>query len=67
MKTEIWIALSVYLLVAIVKKRPGLEVKPLQTSADSERHPFDNKTSISIALSDVGSQFDYIDDRNQQQ
>jgi hypothetical protein len=32
-KTQIWIAVSVYVLVAIVKKRLKLEREPLSTAA----------------------------------
>jgi hypothetical protein len=38
-KTQIWIAVSVYVLVAIVRKRLGLQASLYQIT-DSERHPF---------------------------
>ena len=37
-KTQIWIALAVYVLVAIVKEAAGPRRQPLQTSANPERH-----------------------------
>ena len=39
-KTQIWIAVSVYVLVAIARKRLGLEGKSLPNSTDSQRYPF---------------------------
>jgi hypothetical protein len=39
-KTQIWIAVSVYVLAAIVRKRLGLERKSLPDSTDSQRDPF---------------------------
>ena len=63
-KTQIWIALSVYVLVAIVKKRLGLDVslhKLLQVLSVT----LFEKMPISTALFDAGSQFDDIDDGNQ--
>jgi IS4 transposase len=39
-KTQIWIAVSVYVLVAIVRKRLGLEAKSLPNPTDSKRHAF---------------------------
>jgi Transposase DDE domain len=39
-KTQAWVALSVYVLVAIVKKQLGLRPEPVQNSADSQRHSF---------------------------
>ena len=65
-KTQIWIALSVYVLVAIVKKRLGLDVslhKLLQILSVT----LFEKTPISTIVFDVGSQFDQIDDGNQLQ
>ncbi len=66
MKTQIWIALSVYVLVAIVKKRLVLDVglyKLLQILSVT----IFEKTPISTAVLDVGSQFNDIDDGNQLQ
>jgi hypothetical protein len=63
-KTQIWIALSVYVLVAIVKKRLALDVtlyKLLQILSVS----LFEKMPISTAIFDVGSQFNDIDDGNQ--
>src|SRR6266550_860606 len=65
-KTQIWIALSVYVLVAISRKRLGLEAslhKLLQILSVT----LFEKTPISIAVFDIGSQFDLIDDGNQLQ
>ena len=66
MKTQIWIALSVYVLVAIAKKRLALDV-----SLDKLLHILSvtlfEKTPISIAVFDIGSQFDEIDNGNQLQ
>ena len=39
-KTQIWIAVSVYVLVAIVRKRLGLGGQPLPDSTDSQPHAF---------------------------
>ena len=39
-KTQIWIAVSVYVLVAIVRKRLALDDQPLPDSTDFERHAF---------------------------
>ena len=39
-KTQIWIAISVYVLVAIVKKTIKVGCKPLHYSTDFECHPF---------------------------
>ena len=65
-KTQIWIALSVYVLVAIVKKRLGLDVSLYKLLQILSVTLFE-KTPISIAVFDVGSQFDQIDDGNQLQ
>ena len=64
MKTQIWIALSIYVLVAIVKKRLALEIglyKLLQILSVT----LFEKTPISTAVFAVGSKFDDIDDGNQ--
>ena len=65
-KTQIWIALSVYVLVAIVRKRLGLEVSLYKLLQILSVTIFE-KTPISIAVFDIGSQFDQIDDGNQLQ
>lgn len=63
-KTQIWIALSVYVLVAIVKKRLVLDVSLYKLLQILSVTLFE-KTPISIAVFDIGSQFDEIDDGNQ--
>lgn len=63
-KTQIWIALSVYVLVAIVKKRLALDVSLYKLLQILSVTLFE-KTPISTAVFDVGSQFDQIDDGNQ--
>ena len=63
-KTQIWIALSVYVLVAIVKKRLGLHVSLYKLLQILSVTLFE-KMPISIAVFDTGSQFDLIDDGNQ--
>jgi hypothetical protein len=65
-KTQIWIALSVYVLVAIVKKRLGLDVSLHKLLQILSVTLFET-TPISTAVFDVGSQFDQIDDGNQLQ
>jgi Domain of unknown function (DUF4372)/Transposase DDE domain len=65
-KTQIWIALSVYVLVAIVKKRLRLDVSLYKLLQILSVTLFE-KTPISLAVFDVGSQFDQIDDGNQLQ
>ena len=65
-KTQIWIALSVYLLVAIVKKRLGLDLSLYKLLQILSVTLFE-KTPISTAIFDVGSQFNGIDDGNQLQ
>jgi hypothetical protein len=65
-KTQIWIALSMYVLVAIVRKRLALDVslyKLLQILSITLLE----KTPISIAVSDVGSKLDEVDNGNQLQ
>jgi len=62
-KTQIWIALSVYVLVAIVRKRLALDVtlyKLLQVVSVT----LFEKTPISTALFDVGPNFDEDDISN---
>jgi hypothetical protein len=65
-KTQIWIALSVYVLVAIVKKRLALDVSLYKLLQILSVTLFE-KTPISIAVFDAGSQFQDIDDGNQLQ
>ena len=65
-KTQIWIALSVYLLVAIVKKRLGLELSLYKLLQILSVTLFE-KTPISIAVFDIGSQFEEVDLGNQLQ
>lgn len=65
-RTQIWIALSVYVLVAVVKKRLGLDVSLYKLLQILSVTLFE-KTPISIAVFDIGSQFDQIDDGNQLQ
>ena len=65
-KTKIWIALSVYLLVAIVKKRLGPDLS-LYKLLQSLSVTLFEKTPISIAVFDIGSQCDQADDGNQLQ
>src|SRR5207248_5457758 len=43
-KTQIWIAVSVYVLVAIVRKRLGLAASLYQALTDSERHALRENT-----------------------
>jgi Domain of unknown function (DUF4372)/Transposase DDE domain len=63
-KTQIWIALSIYVLVAIVKKRLALDVSLYKLLQILSVTLFE-KMPISQAVFDGGSQFDDIDDRNQ--
>ena len=65
-KTQIWVALSVYVLVAIVRKRLALNVSLYQLLQILSVTLFE-KTPISIAVFAIGSQFDAIDDGNQLQ
>ena len=65
-KTQIWSALSIYVLVAIVKKRLALDVSLYKLLQILSVTLFE-KTPISIAVFDIGSQFDQIDDGNQLQ
>ena len=65
-KTQIWIALSVYVLVAIVRKRLGLDgsfYKLLQVLSLT----LFEKMPISTAVFDTGSQFEDMDAGNQLQ
>jgi len=63
-KTQIWIALSVYVLVAIVKKRLGLDVSLYKLLQILSVTLFE-KMPISTAVFDVAPKFDEIDDGNQ--
>jgi IS4 transposase len=63
-KTQVWIALSVYVLVAIVKKRLGLEVSLYKFLQILSVTLFE-KMPISTAVFDVGPKFEEIDDGNQ--
>jgi len=63
-KTQIWIALSVSVLVAIVRKRLALDVSLYKLWQILSVTLFE-KTPIATAVFDVGSQFDQIDDGNQ--
>ncbi len=63
-KTQIWIALSVYVLVAIVKKRLALDVSLYKLLQILSVTLFE-KMPISTAIFDVGSQFNDSDDGNQ--
>ena len=65
-KTQIWIALSVYVLVAIVRKRLALDVSLYKLLQMLSVTLFE-KTPISTAVFDVGSNFDKVDDGNQLQ
>ncbi len=65
-KTQIWCAVSVYVLVAIVKKRLALDVS-LYKLLHILSITLVEKTPISIAVFDIGSHFDAIDDGNQLQ
>ena len=63
-KTQIWIALSVYVLVAIVRKRLALDVSLYKLLQILSVTLFE-KMPISTAVFDAGSQFDDIDAGNQ--
>jgi hypothetical protein len=65
-KTQIWIALSVYVLVAIVKKRLALDVSLYKLLQILSVTLFE-KTPISTAVFDVGSNVDEVADCNQLQ
>jgi transposase len=65
-KTQIWIALSVYLLVAIVRKRLNLQVSLYKLLQVLSVTLFE-KMPISTAVFDVGPKFEDIDDCNQLQ
>ena len=63
-KTQIWIAVSVYVLVAIVRKRLGLEVSLYQILQILSVTLFE-KTPIIQALQPSGSQENLLDSANQ--
>ena len=63
-KTQIWIALSVYVLVAIVRKRLRLDVSLYKFLQVLSVTLFE-KMPISTAVFDLGSQFDELADGNQ--
>ena len=63
-KTQIWIALSVYVLVAIVRKRLALDVSLYKLLQVLSVTLFE-KTPISTVVLDVGSQFQDVDAGNQ--
>jgi len=65
-KTQIWIALSVYVLVAIVKKRLALDVSLYKLLQILSVTLFE-KMPISTALFDVGPNIDIVADCNQLQ
>ena len=65
-KTQIWIALSVYVLVAIVRKRLDLEVSLYKLLQVLSLTLFETMP-ISTAVFDTGSQFDEVDAGNQLQ
>ncbi len=63
-KTQIWIAVSVYVLVAIVRKRLGIEVSLYQLLQIFSVTLFE-KTPILRALQQIDSQDDLPDSGNQ--
>jgi hypothetical protein len=63
-KTQIWIAVSVYVLVAIVRKRLGLEISPYQILQILSVMLFE-KTPILQALQPPDSQNDLLDSSKQ--
>jgi hypothetical protein len=65
-KTQIWIALSVYVLVAIVRKRLDLDVSLYKLLQVLSLTLFE-KMPISTAVFDTGSQFEDSDTGNQLQ
>ena len=64
MKTQIWIAVSVYVLVAIVRKRLGLEASLYQILQVLSVTLFE-KTPILRALQASGTESDLLDVGNQ--
>jgi hypothetical protein len=65
-KTQVWIAMSVYVLVAIVKKRLNLDVSLYKLLQILSVTLFE-RTPISIAVSDIAPKFAELDDGNQLQ
>jgi hypothetical protein len=63
-KTQIWIAVSVYVLVAIVRKRLGIEARLYQILQVLSLTQFE-KTPILRALQQIGSQDDLPEASNQ--
>ena len=63
-KTQIWIAVSVYVLVAIVRKRLGLEASLYQILQILSLTLFE-KTPISCALQAIGEEADFVENANQ--
>ena len=63
-KTQIWIAVSVYVLVAIVRKRLGLEISLYQILQILSVMLFE-KTPILLALQPPDSQNDSLASANQ--
>ncbi|HEX5482647.1 MAG TPA: IS4 family transposase [Terriglobia bacterium] len=63
-KTQIWIALSIYVLVAIVRKRLGLEASLYQILQILSLTLFE-KVPILQALEASGSQDDFVAEQNQ--
>ena len=63
-KAQIWIALSVYVLVAIVRKRLALDVSLYKLLQILSVTLFE-KTPISAPVSDVGPNVDEVGDGNQ--
>ena len=64
MKTQIWIAVSIYVLVAIVRKRLGLEASLYQILQILSLTQFE-KTPILQALQKLGYESDLDDSGNQ--
>ena len=64
MKTQIWIAVSIYVLVAIVRKRLGLQVSLYQILQILSVTLFE-KVLILQALEASDFQNDLLEDRNQ--
>ena len=64
MKTQIWIAVSVYVLVAIVRKRLGLQASLYQILQILSLTLFE-KTPISCALQAIDQDANFIENANQ--
>jgi len=63
-KTQIWIAVSVYVLVAIVRKRLGLQASLYQILQILSLTLFE-KTPISCALQAIDQDANFIENANQ--